>query len=89
MATTLAGCEGRVFHALRRSSVRDRIFSGVHEGVAMKISGHKTRSIFDRYNISLENDIVQALHATGKYRKLQLELQSELQPQLQSTKPLK
>lgn len=88
-ATTLAGCEGRVFHALRRSSVRDKIRSGTHEGVAMKISGHKTRAMLDRYNISSENDIVQALHTTEKYRKLQLELQSELQPQLQSAKALK
>jgi len=88
-AIAQAGCSGRVFHALRRSSIRDRIRSGVHERVAMAISGHKTRAVFDRYNISSENDILAALHKTEAYRKLQLELQSKLQPQVQSAKSLK
>ncbi|HWO36439.1 MAG TPA: hypothetical protein VNO32_47235, partial [Candidatus Acidoferrum sp.] len=60
-ACTNAGASNLLFHDLRRSAVRNLDRAHVSRDVAMSITGHRTQSMFSRYNIVATDDVANAL----------------------------
>ena len=66
--------EGLLFHDLRRSAVRNLERARVPRSVAMKITGHKTESVYRRYAIVSEADLDEAVMRLEHSRQLTPEL---------------
>ena len=62
-----AGVPHRLLHDCRRTAARNLIRAGVPERIAMLLTGHKTRAVFERYNIVSSGDLRDAARRLDTY----------------------
>ena len=64
-----AGLDGTLPHDMRRSAVRNFRRAGLSESEGMALSGHRTRSVYDRYNIISESDLYDRMNRVEEHLK--------------------
>ena len=69
-ACRLAGVPDRIPHDFRRTAVRNLTRAGVTRSVAMELTGHKTDSVFRRFDIVSEPDLIQAVERLQLLKKV-------------------
>jgi integrase len=63
------GREGLLPHDMRRSAIRNFRRAGLSESDGMKLSGHRTRSVYDRYNIIDDRDLTESMSRVQEHLK--------------------
>lgn len=86
-ARKAAGVEEIIFHDTRRTAVRNMILAGISEKRAMQISGHRTRSVFDRYDITNEKDAIETGTKLEDHHRERSERQSQEVSDLKLSRP--
>jgi len=67
-ALKAVGLAGWLLHDFRRTAVRNMERTGVPRSIAMKMTGHKTESVYRRYAIVCEQDLKEAMQRlTGTF----------------------
>jgi hypothetical protein len=79
-ACRLAGCPGKLFHDFCRTAIRNLDRAGISQGIALKTCGRKTASIYQRYNIVNESDMLAAMEKQHDYLTAQAEEEAKRQP---------
>ena len=79
-ACKLAGCPGKLFHDFCRTAIRNLDRAGISQTVAMKACGRKTTSIYQRYNIVNEQDMLTAMEKQHAYLTAKAEEEAKRQP---------
>jgi len=63
------GYEGLLPHDMRRSGVRNFRKSGLSESEGMALSGHKTSSVYRRYDIISDDDLTESMKRVQEHLK--------------------
>jgi len=70
-ACAKAGLDGLLFHDLRRSAVRNMDRAGIRRGMGMRVSGHLTQKMYERYDIISDNEFGELEEKMAAYRQKQ------------------
>lgn len=76
LACDRAGVPGRIPHDLRRSRARALTRAHVPQSVAMRLLGHKTASMFLRYDVAATEDLAEAVAAAESPKRRPIEIEA-------------